>query len=303
MDNVVVSTLNLSRKEWLEIRRRGIGGSDAGVILGVNQYKTVHELYLEKRGEIEPPDLSDNEAVHFGNILEDVVAEEYARRTGTKVRRVNQVLHHPTITILQANIDRMLVGQKKGLECKTTGVFTDGWGKPGTDEVPESYLAQCMHYMIVTGCREWDLAVLIGGQKFSIYTINYDVDLAKNMIDMSIEFWDSVKTGVAPPIEYAHRSTNDLIRRMYPGTNGQSVELPQEAFDWHAKLVAAKTVKKQADAEAEEAKNALLAMIGENAIGILPQNAGNYTRKHLIRITPPCDKEKKVPYLDFRFKK
>src|SRR5690606_4046622 len=91
---VAVETRDMSEQEWLEARTRGIGGSDAATVLGLNKWRTPFELWLEKTGQVEPVS-SDSEAAYFGNLLEDVVAKEFSRRTGKKVRRRNAILQHP----------------------------------------------------------------------------------------------------------------------------------------------------------------------------------------------------------------
>lgn len=137
--------------EWLALRKTGIGGSDAPVVCGMSPWKSALELYLEKRGEAEPEDLSDNDAVRFGTLLEDVIADEYVRRTGRKVRRVNRQLRAKDHPFMVANLDRDVVGQPRILECKTAGIHAkDEWGEQGTDEVPEYYLLQCTHYLAAT---------------------------------------------------------------------------------------------------------------------------------------------------------
>ena len=92
-----------NHEEWLNARKKGIGGSDASVILGFNPWKTPFELYIEKTsGEIREV---DNEAVYWGNVLEDIVAEEFTKRTGKKVRRRNQIFKHKEYDWMIANID------------------------------------------------------------------------------------------------------------------------------------------------------------------------------------------------------
>ena len=82
---VLVNTKNMGKKEWLRYRRMGIGGSDVSVIAGINPYKSVHQLWLEKTGQIEPEDV-ENDYTHFGNVLEPIVRKEFTERTGKKVR-------------------------------------------------------------------------------------------------------------------------------------------------------------------------------------------------------------------------
>ncbi|RXJ70761.1 hypothetical protein CS022_22280 [Veronia nyctiphanis] len=124
--------VNLNDEDRFHFQRRlGIGGSDVAAILGLSPYRTAYEVWEEKTGRSEPDDLSDNDRVHFGNELEDVVAREYARRTGQKVQKRNHPFVHKTQPWLRANIDRHIVGADKGLECKTADKWAarDMWGK------------------------------------------------------------------------------------------------------------------------------------------------------------------------------
>ena len=89
--DIVCSTKNLSTEEWLKIRTLGIGGSDAGIIAGCNPYRSIFELWQEKRGEI-PVKEEESEVIHFGKVLEDVVRKEFIQRTGLMVRRKNSIL-------------------------------------------------------------------------------------------------------------------------------------------------------------------------------------------------------------------
>src|SRR5690625_1801045 len=94
----------MSRQDWLHERQKGIGGSDASAILGFNPWKSAFELYIEKTSDTVQE--IDNEAIHWGNVLEDVVAEEFTRRTGKRVRRRNQIFKHKEHEFMIANIDR-----------------------------------------------------------------------------------------------------------------------------------------------------------------------------------------------------
>jgi putative phage-type endonuclease len=188
----------LTQKQ-LEMRKHGLGGSDAGVALGMSPFKTPLELWREKVGEAAAPDLSDNEAVRFGNLLEPVIAEEFSRRTGLIVHRVNDTIKHAEHPWMFANIDRRIVGQKAGLEIKTASVRSaHAWGDAGTDDVPMHYLAQCTHYMAVTEWPVWHVAVLLGGNELRAYRIERDPELERMMLDRLSAFWELVKTKTPP---------------------------------------------------------------------------------------------------------
>lgn len=136
----------------------------------------------------------------MGSFLEDKIADAYSIFTGNKVRRCNKMLSHPDYPWMLANLDRVVVGKDTILECKTAHAFAgDKWGEEGSDELPDQYLLQCMHYMIVTGYKKCDLAVLIGGSDFRLYSIDYDEEIAEMLIEEERKFWqDHVLAGIAP---------------------------------------------------------------------------------------------------------
>lgn len=248
--------------QQLEARKLGIGGSDAGTILGVNPYKSAVDLYLEKRGEIEPPDLSDNEAVHFGNVLEDVVADEYTRRVGHKLRRVNAHLQHPELPFMLANLDRKVTGMPWVFEAKTAGQYmSSDWGPSGTDQVPESYLVQVTHYMIVTGYQRAELAVLIGGRDFRHYTIPFDQGLADILVAREAEFWRLVETGTPP----APQSVHDL-ETLYAIDNGQSLVASDDLIEMVQALSATRAHLKEIEGQKGEMELVIKQALADNSV-------------------------------------
>ncbi|WP_018694331.1 YqaJ viral recombinase family nuclease [Algicola sagamiensis] len=232
---------------WHFERSLGIGGSDVGAILGVNKYKTPYQVWLEKTGRAEPEDLSDNERVHFGNVLEDTVAQEYSRRTGCKVQRRNKPFIHAEMPWLRANLDRVVVGEKKVLECKTAGAFAMAdWGEAGTDEVPESYLLQVTHYMYVLGWNKADLAVLVGGNEFRIYCFDLDEELADFIQQKLQSFWfDHVIADVPPEAQ-----NNTDLETFYKAEDGLSTVAPPEIIEKFKRLRMIKDQIKALETEA-----------------------------------------------------
>jgi putative phage-type endonuclease len=124
----LVDTRTLDRQQWLEVRRGGIGSSDAAVAVGLNPYKSQLALWMDKTGRaIEHEDAAEDmgDPRYWGTLLEPYVAAAYQRKTGRRVRKVNAVLQHPTFPFMLANLDREIVGDPdvQILECKTTGEF------------------------------------------------------------------------------------------------------------------------------------------------------------------------------------
>lgn len=219
-----ITTADMSRDEWLDARRAGIGGSDVGAIMGFNQYKSAYQVFLEKTGQYHEE--VDNEAVYFGNALEDFVAQEFAKRTGKKVRRLNKMLVHPEYDFMLANLDRVVVGERAVLECKTASEYVkEAWDG---EEIPASYLCQVHHYLAVTGFEKAYIAVLVGGNKFIWKEIERDEEFIQILIDREKDFWENhVLKDEAPPVDGSD-ATNDLIKKMYPQDDGTAIMLTKD---------------------------------------------------------------------------
>lgn len=207
-----ISTKEMSRFEWLQERTKGIGGSDAGIILGLNKYRTAFELWLEKTGQVEPVEV-DNEAIYWGNQMEDVVAKEFEKRTGKKVRRTNFMYSHPEHEFIKANLDRLVVGEDAILECKTAGAFlAKEWEG---EDVPDTYLVQVQHYLGVTGKEKAYIAVLIGGNKFIWKEIERDQELIDMIFKAEIEFWNHNVLGFQQPELDGSSAAEQYLKEKY----------------------------------------------------------------------------------------
>ena len=222
---VFASTADMSRDEWLLERRKGIGGSDASVILGLNKWRTAFELWLDKTGQV-PVSESASEAAYFGSILEDIVAKEFEVRSGKKVRRKKSMLKHPEHDFILANVDRMIVGEKAILECKTTSAYNlKEWED---NEIPDSYIVQVQHYLGVF-CPRYKktyFAVLMGGNKFVWKEIERDDELIAMIFQAEVEFWnEKVLGGKAPALDGSSAAEEYLKQRYSEAEGGKVVDL------------------------------------------------------------------------------
>ena len=148
--------------EWLRLRKTGIGGSDAGAICGVNPYSSAMKVFQDKTSE--DVETQNNEAIRIGHDLEDYVAKRFMEATGLKVRKSNFMYRSTEHPFMIADVDRLVVGEDAGLECKTASAYhADKWAD---GNIPLHYAMQCYHYMAVTGKRIWYLAVVILGREF-----------------------------------------------------------------------------------------------------------------------------------------
>ena len=260
---ILVSTLNMDRNEWLEYRKRGIGGSDAAAVAGLNPWKSPMAVWLEKTDQIEPEE--PGEAAYWGTILEDIVAQEFTKRTGMKVRRRNAILQRHEHPWMIANVDRLIVGENAGLECKTTSAYNakewDG------DEVPAQYILQVQHYMAVTGAKAWWLAVLIGGQRFIHKRIERDDELIQQLIEIERDFWENHVVPCVPPEMDGSTASTELLKRMYPEGKPAAIDLPSDAGELIETLDFLNEELKALEERKAACENRLKAMLGENEVG------------------------------------
>ncbi|MFM0498633.1 YqaJ viral recombinase family nuclease [Paraburkholderia caledonica] len=218
----LVDTKNMPREDWLEVRKTGIGGSDAAAAVGLSPYQSQLELWLTKTGRdanLPKPDSDDtSEPVYWGQLLEPIVAASYTKQTGNKVRRVNAVLQHSTIPWMLANIDREVVGNRdvQLLECKTAGEFG---GRLWREGVPEYVVCQVQHQLAVTGKQAADVAVLLCGQKLDVHRIERDDALIARLMELEAAFWRYVETDTPPPAD-GSESADRALRCLYPGAGG-----------------------------------------------------------------------------------
>jgi putative phage-type endonuclease len=189
-------------REWHLARSTGIGGSDVAAILGLSKWSTALEVYLSKRGESQPTE--DNKAMQWGRYLEPVIRQAYSDATGNEVRIPETMLRHPKHDFMIANLDGVIADRTGRIFEAKTARSSEGWGEPGTDQVPEAYLLQVQHYMEVTAIPVADIAVLIGGSDFRIYEVEADRELQEMIIAAEAEFWSRVQAGNPPdPVSFA----------------------------------------------------------------------------------------------------
>lgn len=289
---VIAKTSDMDRREWLEARTKGIGGSDASVVLGLNKYKTPFELWLEKTGQVVPQEIQ-NDAAYFGTLLEDLVAKEFEKRSGKKVRKRNVMFQHPHHEFLIANIDRFVVGEKAILECKTASAFlSKEWEG---DEIPEAYIVQVQHYLGVLGpeYKKGYFAVLIGGQKFIWKEIERDDELIQMIFQAEIDFWENhVEKNIPPALDGSSAAEQYLKERYAEAEPGKIVDLEysyKEKLDHYLEL---KEQIKTLQEIARQTENELKNELKDAEIGIVKNYQVNWKPVTQNRVDTKVLKEK-----------
>jgi putative phage-type endonuclease len=227
----LVDTRALDRQAWLSIRQSGIGSSDAAAAVGLHPYKSQLELWMDKTGrqfDIKEPSRDEQltSPLHWGQVLEPIVADHYAQHTGFRVQRVNAILQHVEHPWMLANLDREIVGNDavQILECKTAGIYGAKLWKEG---VPEYVQLQVMHQLAVTGQQAADVAVLLGGHELQVHRIERDEAMIDQLISLERQFWTFVENDTPPPADGTD-SADQALRVLFPSDDGETIDLCQD---------------------------------------------------------------------------
>jgi putative phage-type endonuclease len=249
-------------------RSRGLGGSDIGAMLGLSKWKSPMDLWAQKTGRWTPDPIGDKDIIIFGNLLETIVADEFARRLGKTVHRVNKMRVHEKYDFMLGSIDRRIVGERALLEVKTSSAWLQQeWGESGTDDVPLYYLTQGAHYMEVFDYDVCYFAVLIGGNEFRWYRVERDADVAKALIEKEAEFWRLVLTNT-PPDALSYPD----VARLYPKDEKAGIVATDAIFRHLGNYELHREERNKADAAMEESKMHVCDFMG--TAGRLTDRAG-----------------------------
>ena len=235
---------NLSREEWLQCRRVGIGGSDVSIIAGLNKYKSIYELWEEKTGEVSLKETA-SEVAYWGTVLENVVKQEFMKRTGLKVRD---------------NTGELCVFEAKtAIEYKKE-VWEEG--------IPEEYQLQVQHYLAVTGYKKAYIAALVGGNKFYLKEIERDEEMIELIISMEEKFWNCVVEKKMPEPDGAER-TGEWLDNYYKKVEKSKILLPEESKGWIDHYLEVNEELKRLNEEKKELANRLKLLLQNKTEGVV----------------------------------
>lgn len=259
----------MDKLEWLKERQKGIGGSDVGAILGVNKWKTPFQVYLEKTEEITEVG-EQSEAAYWGTELEDMVAREFAKRTGKKVRRDTKHFRSKDYPFMVANIDRRVVGENAILECKTVNQY--GAKEWDGDEIPPSYLLQVQHYLYVTESDKGYIAALIGGQRFVWKEIERDEELIEIIINSEKYFWSLVENKTPPALDGSSAAEKYINKRFSKGNSElEEVALSSNYEEMIKEYFSLKEQSKDLNLQIKEIENNIKLELGQAESGYINQ--------------------------------
>lgn len=286
-----VSTKGMSREEWLMRRRKTIGGSDAAGIVGLSRWASPFSVWADKTGRA--AEKEDTEAMGQGRDLEDYVARRWMEETGKRVYRLPAMLYHPKYPFTHADVDRMVVGENAGLECKTT--FSLDLKQFNGVEFPVQYYAQCVHYLAVTGADRWYLAVLAYGRGFFTFTLERDQAEIDALMTAEAEFWKLVEQNTPPDVD-GSEATSAALREIFPISEQTTADLfgRDTVLREYMRL---KEDKKALDTRLGEIENTIKADMGEAESGLCgsfhiswkSQNRQTFQAKEFAKDHPSID--------------
>ncbi len=270
MAKIIASTENLPYKEWLELRKQGIGGSDTSVVCGINKYKSPVELWLEKTNQL--PYQEAGEAAYWGTQLEPIVKSEFTKRTGIVVKDLKQLLQSEEHPFMLANLDGVCEHPDFGscvFEAKTASAFKAGeW----ENDIPDGYMLQIQHYMAVTGFKGAYIAVLIGGNSFRWKFVERDDELIAILVNLETDFWKHVQDNTPPLLDGSEASAKFLADKFADSKSDSKIDLPDNAADLILQYETAKERLDEITEQKQRVENLLKQMLGNNEIGTIGDN-------------------------------
>lgn len=251
--------------EWIEARQQGIGASEAAAALGLSRWESPYSLWARKLGLVPP--VESNLAMEIGAITEPLNAARYAERVGVPVQRRNRLMRSKAFPFLLASLDRRRPdGELVELKWTERG---DGYGEPGTDQVPDEALCQGIQQMAVTGAPAVHFSVLFGGRRHEIYTVRRDLDAEATVIERLAAFWQHVVDRTEPPLD-ASDSTLATLRAIYPRDNGEVLEAGAELTEDLLTLRGVKAAAKALEAQEKALRIRIDAAFGAASEVVMP---------------------------------
>lgn len=244
-----------------EQRKHGLGGTDCAAVMGLSPYRTPYELWLIKTGRMDEPAILSEDRLRLRHAHEDTIAREYAFQKGVQLKRVNQTVYHKRYPFMLCNLDRVIIGQKKIVECKTSTAWRrQDWGLTGSDEAPIEYILQVQHQLACSGLEDADIAALIDIDDYRIFPTPRNEKIIQKIETACERFWfEHVVKDVAPPA-----TTRGDFKLMYPTNNGNFIEATPAAEALLSQLKEQKAMIKTMESDQEAIEKDIIGFIGAN---------------------------------------
>ena len=290
---ILVGTEGLPREQWLEYRRKGIGGSDAAAVLGISPFRTGRDLYYDKLNIVTADDAENWVQLEVGTLLEPLVAKIFAHKTGYKIYRRPFMFQHPLYPWMLADLDYLVElpdGSNAILEIKTTNYNArENWWYNGEEIVPIYYESQGRHYMAVMDMDEIFYCCLYGNNEDEVIIrhLYRDREYEQEMVYLEREFWhDHILTRIPPPYTEDGSLILESLRRRL-GAADKTIPAIQLDNDLSATMLRylrlqeqkqqVETQAKTLDTEMQRLKGQMVAKLGGSCMAMGEYGGTQYT--------------------------
>jgi putative phage-type endonuclease len=263
MARKLINVNDISHGQWLDLRKQSIGGSEAAALMDMNPYSSPISLYADKLGLSKPKET--NEAMRLGTDLEDYVAKRWSELTGKRVRKDNFMWMDDEFNFITANIDRDVIGENAGLECKTMGGFAKYDLESG--EVPAQYYCQCQHYMMVKEYDRMYLCIMVLQRGVYDFTIERDDKFIAEMRQKEVDFWRQHIETKQMPAPDGSESSMETLRELYPHDTQPQCSLPNADVQIERYRELGNVIKDM-KTEQDKIKAELCSRLGECGVGM-----------------------------------
>ena len=264
---IIANTDELTRAEWLTLRRSGLGGSDAAAVLGLSKWTSSYGLWLDKTGQA-PDDDNSTLAQRRGTYLEEFILNEAtAQDPDLHIDRAPYMLRHPDVPIMFANVDGLAVHTKRrgrgGAEAKNVHPFqVRDW----PEGPPPYYEVQVLHYMAVLGLTWWVVVADCGGDDLRVHYVERDEDVIEALVAAEQQWWQRhVIEGIEPAVDGSKAATEvlALIEARAGAVKVLDPDEQAEVEDLFRQLAHDQEVVKEATSGVDLTKNTIRQMLGE----------------------------------------
>lgn len=251
---------------WLEKRKHYITGTDAAKLLGLSPFGSIFDVWLDKTGQA--PEFAQSAAMRAGTAFESAILKMYAEDTDAKLEHVDgyNLITCDKYPRLGASLDGWNHTLGCPVDAKNIRWKDEKWGDAWTDDFPDYYKTQLQVQMMVTGAKFAQLAVMFSGQDFNIYTMEYDEELAQQILDASDAFWPYVESGEMPEASGSESTSNYIKEHFAEGTPDKEKEPDEELAKNVEAYVKASEEEKSAKARKDEAGNRIRVFMGEATV-------------------------------------
>lgn len=272
---------NRNDADWLEVRKDYIGASEIAAAAGIHPFRTPFSLWSEKVGLSEP--FAGNESTEWGNRLEPAVFAKWCEITGNHDMRLNDhTFTNSSYPRMSATPDAIIAAHRPRphfLEIKTTSLRQKSAWAEG---VPDYVQLQCQQQMLVLGIGSWcDLAVLIGGQQYEQFRVEYDAEIAEKLVKIAAEFWERVDKKQPPELSEGDK---DLVKLLYPEGRDEVAALPDNAKEWAALWFELKEQKKELERKLDRVETQFKGMLAECESGVVGDYVVNWKTSYSTRL-------------------